>query len=404
VVLNIKIKDKMVEQEKAQDRIRVLHVLDKFSIDGRSIHGVARLMAWWAKVVNRERFEMNILGLTGPNEAGQYIEEQGGRVFYSDIGRLNPATIYEVVKIARRTEADILHLHGYRACTFGRIAGALLGIPAILHEHVVLPSVPVYQKAADWLLAPLSDRTVVNCEAVATFCVEQRSMDPEEVDVIFNGIPLDEFRNVSQDAAERAAEEIGIDPEVPIVGTVARLDEQKGVTYLIKAIPSIKAEVPNVKVLVVGHGTLRNDLEEEARHLGVSDSVIFTGERRDVPRLYKLMDVKVISSLYEGTTLTVFEAMAAGTPLVATTVDGVREVLEHESTGLLFPPKDATSLADAVTSLLVNSDKAQRLARRAKQAVEEYDVRNTMRRIESLYETVFSKRSDNALPEQVAQD
>jgi glycosyltransferase involved in cell wall biosynthesis len=378
------------------DRIRVLQVVDKFSIDGESIHGIARLMSWWTNAIDRDHFDMNILGLKAPSNAGRYIERQGGRVFYSDYGRLNPASLLDIARVARQTQTDLLHLHGYKACTLGRIVGALLGMPVVLHEHAVFPTMPPYQKLADWLLAPLNDRVVVNCEAVAEFCVERRSMDPENIEIIFNGVPLDEFREVSDSAAAEAAEELGIGADTPVVGTVARLEEQKGITHFLNAVPAVKEECPDVKVLIVGDGTLRGALEEEARQLGIADNVIFTGERRDVPRLYKLMDVKVISSIYEGTTLTVFEAMAIGTPVVATTVDGVEEVIEDGATGMLVPPKDAASIAEVVTDLLTNPDRARLLSERAEQAVKQYDVRTSMRRIENLYETVLSGNGESS--------
>ena len=382
--------------EGPNDRIRVLQVVDKFSIDGESIHGIARLMSWWTNAIDRDHFDMNILGLKAPSNAGRYIERQGGRVFYSDYGRLNPASLLDIARVARQTQTDLLHLHGYKACTLGRIVGALLGMPVVLHEHAAFPTMPPYQKLADWLLAPLNDRVVVNCEAVAEFCVERRSMDPENIEIIFNGVPLDEFREVSDSAAAEAAEELGIGADTPVVGTVARLEEQKGITHFLNAVPAVKEECPDVKVLIVGDGTLRGALEEEARQLGIADNVIFTGERRDVPRLYKLMDVKVISSIYEGTTLTVFEAMATGTPVVATTVDGVEEVIEDGATGMLVPPKDAASIAEAVTDLLTNPDRARLLSERAEQAVKQYDVRTSMRRIENLYETVLSGNGESS--------
>ena len=378
------------------DHIRVLQVVDKFSIDGESIHGIARLMSWWTNAIDRDHFDMNILGLKAPSNAGRYIERQGGRVFYSDYGRLNPASLLDIARVARQTQTDLLHLHGYKACTLGRVVGALLGMPVVLHEHAVFPTMPPYQKLADWLLAPLNDRVVVNCEAVAEFCVERRSMDPENIEIIFNGVPLDEFREVSDSAAAEAAEELGIGADTPVVGTVARLEEQKGITHFLNAVPAVKEECPDVKVLIVGDGTLRGALEEEARQLGIADNVIFAGERRDVPRLYKLMDVKVISSIYEGTTLTVFEAMAIGTPVVATTVDGVEEVIEDGATGMLVPPKDAASIAEVVTDLLTNPDRARLLSERAEQAVKQYDVRTSMRRIENLYETVLSGNGESS--------
>jgi len=381
----------MHEQTGAREKIRVLHVLDKFSIDGESLHGVARLMSWWVNAIDRERFELNILGLRAPNKASRYVEELGGNVFYSDRGKLNPVSILDILRVARRTETDILHLHGYKSCTLGRIAGAFLGTSVVLNEHGAFPSVPFPQKIADWLLASLGDRMIAVSEAVAEFCIEQRSVDPEKVEIISNSIPLDDFRNVSGQAAKEAAEEFGLDPNAPIIGSVGRLDEEKGTTYLLDAIPVIQEEIPEVKVLIIGNGTLRTELEEKAQRLGIAEDVVFTGERRDVARLYKLMDVKVIPSINEGMPLTLLEAMTAGTPVVATKAGGIVELIEDEQNGRLVPPQRPEEIAHAVVTLLQNSEYHQDIAEEAQKRVQKYDIRNSMRKIEEIYCEILGK-------------
>lgn len=373
----------------SSDKIRVLHVLDKFSIDGQTLHGVARLMSWWVNAIDREHFELHILGLRAPNKASHYVEKQGGQVFFSNRGRLNPLSLLDILRTAQRTEADILHLHGYKACTLGRIAGVLLDIPVILHEHGVFSGVPFHQKVADWLLAPHGEKMIAVSEAVAKFCVDRRSIAPEKIEVISNSIPLDDFRNVPRQATKEAAEELGVDPNVPIIGTVGRLDEVKGVKYLLDAIPAIQEEIPEVKILIVGDGTLRGELEEKAERLGVAEDVVFTGERRDVPRLYRLMDVKVISSIREGGPLTLLEAMAAGTSVVTTPVGVVEEVIENGENGLLVQPQAPEEIAESVVFLLENAERRQEISDRAQGRVREYDLQTTMRRMEEIYREVL---------------
>jgi len=375
--------------ERPDDRIRVLQVVDKFSIDGESIHGIARLMSWWVNTIDRDHFDMNILGLKAPSNAGRYIERQGGRVFYSDYGRLNPASLLDIARVARQTQSDLLHVHGYKAWTLGRVVGLLLGMPVVLHEHAVFPTVPSYQKVADWLLAPLNDRVVVNSEDVAEFCVGKRSADPENIEMIFNGVPLDKFRDVSNDVIQETANELGIKVDTPVVGTVARLEEEKRVSDLLKAVPMIWEEVPEVKILVVGEGTFRAQLEEQAKRLGVAENVIFTGERRDVPQLYKLMDVKVISSVREGGPLTLLESMAAGTPVVATPVGLVERVINDGRSGVLVPSQEPEEIAEAVVNLLQDEERRQRIARCARERARGYDVRTSMRQIERIYREVL---------------
>jgi glycosyltransferase involved in cell wall biosynthesis len=346
-------------------------------------------MSWWVSAIDREHFELNILGLRAPSKASRYVEKQGGQVFYSNRGRLNPTSLLDVLRTSRRTDADILHLHGYKACTLGRIAGVLLGIPVILHEHGVFSSVPLHQRVADWLLAPFGEKMIAVSEAVAEFCVERRSIDPEQIEVISNSIPLENFRNVSGQATKEAAEELGVDLAAPIIGTVGRLDEIKGVQYLLDAIPKIQAEIPDVQVLIVGDGTLRAELEEKAERLGVASNVVFTGERRDVPRLYELMDVKIISSIREGGPLTLFEAMAAGTSVVTTPVGVVEEVIENGKNGLLVRPRAPKEISETVVCLLENDERRREIARKAQERVRDCDVRATMRRIEEIYREVL---------------
>lgn len=381
----------MQETGRDHDRVRVLHVLDKFSIDGQSLHGVARLMSWWVNAIDHDSFELNILGLRGPSEAGRHVEEQGGQVFYSARGKLNPASIFDILRVARRTDTEILHLHGYKSCTLGRLAGTILDVPVILHEHAAFPSIPFHQKVADWLLSLVGDRTVVVSEEVKQFCIEHRSMRPEKVEVIPNGIPLDDFRDVSDKAVEQVAHELGLGSGGPIVGTVARLDEGKGISYFLDAVPAIKAEIPEAKFLIVGDGKLRGELEERTEQLGVSEDVVFTGERRDVPRLYKVMDVKVISSIHEGGPLTLFEAMAAGTPIVATPVGMVEELIEDGESGVLVQSQRPEEIAGAVLDLLGDRGRRSDIANEAKKRVLEYDIKTSMRRIEDIYREVLNR-------------
>lgn len=376
-------------QSDSHDPIQVLQVVDKFSIDGRSLHGVARLLSWWIEEIHRDRFELSILCLNQRTRAGRYLEEKGGRVFYSDRGKVNPASIFDLLGIAWKTNADLLHLHGYKSSAIGRIAGMVLGIPVVLHEHASFPKVPIHQRIADWLLAPFGDKMIVVSDTVKDFCMQYRYINPEKIVPIFNGIPLAEFQDVSSEEAQEAAREIGIDYDAPIVGTVARLDEEKGVEHLLHAVPIIKEEVPNVQVLIVGDGVLRDELEEKANRLGIEDDTVFTGERRDVPRMYKIMDVKIISSIREGGPLTLFEAMAVGTPVVATPVGLVSTVIQNGWNGKIVEPRSPVGIAEASIELLGSKKKREVFSKRSKEKVKPYGIKESVKRIKKEYDSIL---------------
>src|SRR5262249_6030063 len=142
--------------------------------------------------------------------------------------------------------------------------------------------------------------------------------------------------------------------------------------------------------LVVGDGDLMEPLKNQARTLGVADRVVFAGHRTDVPDLLGAIDIFCISSLYEGTPLALFEAMAAGKTIVSTAVDGCREVLEDGKTGLFVPPGDAAALAAALARVLDLPALARALAEGARTASARYDIRTCVAQMEALYDEVLA--------------
>ena len=125
--------------------IKVLHVMDKLSVDGSGIHGVTRAVSWWLPRFDPQAFQFHVCCLRGPEPAAEVFEQAGVSVSFLSKSKVDPSTVPALMKVIAREEADILHLHGYGATNFGRLAGFLKGLPRILHEHAVLPNQPAYQ-------------------------------------------------------------------------------------------------------------------------------------------------------------------------------------------------------------------------------------------------------------------
>jgi len=154
----------------------------------------------------------------------------------------------------------------------------------------------------------------------------------------------------------------------------------------------VLARKPDVRFLVVGDGDQEAALRSQAHELGIASQVIFAGHRTDVPALLGALDVFCISSTYEGTPLTLFEAMAAGKTIVSTAVDGCREVLEDGATGLLVPPRDGASLAEALLRTLENAELRETLAAGARKASAGYDIQTCVDRMEALYDELLVEK------------
>jgi glycosyltransferase involved in cell wall biosynthesis len=370
----------------------ILHVCDKFGVSGSSIHGVSRLFSWWFPRHDASRFEVALVGLKGPEPASRLLREQGIPVAHLGRGRFDPRTLLDLVALVKERQPSILHVHGYAAADFGRLAARLTGTALVLHEHFADPRLPSYQAFADRVLAGLTDRAIAVSGSTREFLVRERHVPPDRVRVIWNGAPLDEFAPGPDERRHAVRDALGLSCDARVIGAIGRLNEQKGHRHLVEALPALCAERPDLRVLIVGDGNLEQPLRHRVAEAGLADRVVFAGHRADIPAMLAAIDVLCIPSLYEGTPLALFEAMAAAKAIVSTAVDGCAEVLRDAETGLLVPPKDPPALGAALARVLDDRELRLRLASAAREASKQYDIASTVRQIEGLYEEVLAER------------
>jgi glycosyltransferase involved in cell wall biosynthesis len=369
--------------------VGVLHVCDKFGVRGSSIHGVSRLFSWWFPRFDRQRFAVSLCGLKRPEPATDWLAAQGIPVHHLGRGRFDPRILSDLVALARERRARVLHVHGYAAADFGRLAARLAGCKLVLHEHFADPAMPGYQGVADRALRRFTDAAIAVSGSTREFLVRERHVPRERVRLIWNGAPLEEFAPVSRERALAARKTLGLPDDALVFGTIGRLSAQKGHAYLLDAARNVLATHASARLLVVGDGDLMASLREQAHAFGIADRTVFAGHRGDVPDLLGVLDIFCISSLYEGTPLALFEAMAAGKAIVSTAVDGCREVLTDGETGLLVPPADKAALAMALSRLLGDAKLRVALSIRAREASRLYDVRACVEAMQALYDDVL---------------
>jgi glycosyltransferase involved in cell wall biosynthesis len=283
----------------------------------------------------------------------------------------------------------VLHVHGYAAADFGRLAARAVGARLVLHEHFADPRMPAYQALADRLLSGRTDGAIAVSRSTREFLVEKRFVPEDRVRLIWNGAPLDEFAPVPRERALAVRRALGLAPDALVVGTIGRLNAQKGHRFLVEAAARLLPGRPDTRVLVAGDGDLMGELRGQAAALGLAGRVVFAGHRTDVPDLLGALDVFCISSLYEGTPLALFEAMAAGKAIVSTSVDGCREVLEDGVTGVLVAPGDAHALAEGLDRVLGDEALRAALGRQALAASRRYDVRTCVDEMQAFYDDLL---------------
>jgi glycosyltransferase involved in cell wall biosynthesis len=368
-------------------RLNVVHICDHLGWEGSRMHGVKRLFAWMIPRFDTQRFNVSLISLRRKDLSADTLEEFGIDVTYLARHKFDPGTYAALLKVLQAKHADVLHMHGYGATTFGRLCAWKMGLPSILHEHANHGDTPWFQKVADRLLAPHTDLAIAVSESTAEFTIRARLMPAERTKVVYLGAPLDEFarpRSAAEIAAARAA--LGIAPGTISIGTITRLMPSKGNQYLVAAAAKVLQTHPQVRFFIVGEGELQPALEAQARSLGLGDRLVFTGFTRDVAAALSALDVVVFPSLWEGTPLTLFEALAMGKPIVATDADGLLDVLTDRKDALVVPKADAQALARAIGELLDNPPLAAALSAEARKTGQRYDIAAFVRKMERLYE------------------
>jgi glycosyltransferase involved in cell wall biosynthesis len=371
----------------AQKRLNVLQVCDHLGWEGSRMHGVKRLFAWMIPRFDAERYDVSLVSLRKKDLSEETLESFGVDITYLHKSRFDPSTLTALLKVIDRKKIDILHLHGYGATTFGRMAGAMRRLPTILHEHANLTDTPWFQKIADAVLEPSTDIALAVSRSTAEFVIKARQLPPDKVKTVYLGVPLDEFnRERSVDEIVAARQELGITPADFAVGTVTRLHDSKGNSFLVDAAALVLRERPYARFYIVGEGPLLGDLEQQARSLGLGDRFVFHGFAKDVAAVVSAFDLSVFPSLWEGTPLTVFEALAMGKAIVATDADGLVDVLTHDRDALIVPRRDAPALAAAIVRMMDDDPLRARLAAGASATGRQYDITAFVRKMERLYD------------------
>jgi glycosyltransferase involved in cell wall biosynthesis len=205
-----------------------------------------------------------------------------------------------------------------------------------------------------------------------------------------NALDLSRFMN-NADLKETKKKELGIPDDRFVIGSVGRLAEQKGFTYLLKAFEIALKNNPKFILLIAGEGELRDDLQKTATLLGISDHLFMLGARADIEEIYNCLDIFVNSSLWEGVPTVVLECMAAGVPIIATDIPGNREALSNQVNGILVPPRDIEKMALAIEALYSNPLLRRNLVEKGRETIESFRIDTIARQHEEIYQNIYSQ-------------
>ncbi len=333
------------------------------------IGGAEEMLLNLVRRLPRVEFEPRVCCIHEAGPIGEEIRRTGTPVDVLGLipGLRHPSSVDAIRRYLRRLKPDIVHTFLLTASLYGRMAASLARVPVIVGSEV-----NVYERKRRrhiWLeraLMASTDCVVVSAQSVREFYVRQIHAAPTKVEVIYNAVDWDQLHTtMPRDDMRRS---LGLTPDALVMGTIARLTEQKGHRYLFDAVAQT-ATLKDVHLLVIGGGHLEGELKRHAEAVGINSRVHFVGPRRDLGDLLSAMDIFVLPSLWEGLPLSLVLAMGAGLPVVSTTVAGVPEVVDTERTGLLVASGDAAALGQALGRLATDAELRDRIGAAGRAAV-----------------------------------
>ncbi|NOT47723.1 MAG: glycosyltransferase [Acidobacteria bacterium] len=309
-------------------------------------------------------------------------------------GRLRfPWAVQRLARFLKEKKIDILHTHLFDAALIGLAAAQIAGtrVRVVSRHHLdetAILGTRVHSFLDKWT-NEVADCVVVPSEATRRYMTEVEKQSGENIRVIPYGFDFNAL-NATEEDRERVRAEFGVGKSF-VIGCVGRFFKNKGHRYLFEAIQKLKTEFPGVKVLLLGSGD-RQYLEKDIAELDLGQNVIFAGFRNDIPACMKAMDLLVHPSLSESFGQVIVEAMCVGTPVVATSVGGVPEIVENEKTGIVVRPRDSNELYTAIKRLIKDADLRSKFGEAGRESVlDKFNVQLFVERQWACYRELFDQ-------------
>ena len=290
-------------------------------------------------------------------------------------------TIRNLTNIIKKKQIDLIHSNQPRSNLFGAIAAKINSVPIVWHERCLERG----RFDSDNIFSSLPDRIICNSDAARNRFTKEKI--DAKIRTIINGVDLSEFDPESNGSVIR--KEFNIDKDELVIGTVGRIDSEKGYECFLESARIILQDIEKVHFLVVGEASnpsFQKSLYKMSEEKGIDKKTTFTGYRRDIPQLLANMDVVVLPSEIDACSRVLFESMAMQKPLVAANAGGTPEIVQDGITGLLVKPRDSSEMAKCILKLLHNKSLSEQYGKAGRKRVEEmFTIERNIKETESVY-------------------
>ncbi len=393
-------------------RIKILHIITRQDKGGSAENTLLTVLG-----LNKENYDVTLVKGATLESVMSYEERSANEMDLkkaSDCGvkiitiselvrRISPLNdlkaFIKLISIIKNGRYQIVHTHTSKAGILGRWAAWLCRTPIIVHTphgHIFYGYYGRLKTGIfiiiERITAFITDRIITLTEREKQEHIAFKIASSQKFITIHSGVETKRFLEITPEDTKRIKKEFNIKEDCLVVGTVGRLVEVKGHKYLIQAAHKILKRIQNyrsIKFIIVGDGPLMADLKREANLLGISESVIFTGWRNDVPAVMSVFDIFVLPSLNEGMGKVLIEAMLLKKPIIASRAGGIPDLIKDGENGIIIKPSSPDELTDAIIALLKSEDKRKKMGDNGRIIAESYGDKAMVEKLEGVYEDII---------------
>lgn len=338
----------------------------------------------------KDKFDISVISLTDENTKGDILRKEGIKVSVLGL-RGNLLNIFGVIsrfrRIVRSEKPDVMITYLIHANLFGRVFGRMAGVKRIINSVRNNYSGRHVLNFFDRITSGRVDIYAPNSEAVKRFISENIKVKKEKIMVIPNCVDttmFDDLRKRStKEEIRKKRKDTGFSEKDFVIGCIANLEQKKDHRTLLKGFSMIGRK--DAKLMLIGDGKLRKELERYAKELGIGKRVVFLGKRNDAKELLQTMDIFILPSLHEGMSNALLEAMASGKPIIVSDIDENTELIKDRMNGITFKTGDAAELKEAMERLSSDRKYAEKLGNSARESAKNgYSIDKVIKMYEAM--------------------
>jgi glycosyltransferase involved in cell wall biosynthesis len=373
-------------------KIKVAHIVTNFALGGAQDYLITTI-----KNLDRNTFELFIFGQMQGERTEVLVKLKD--IKCADVPSLSREispikdliAIFQVFRLLKKYKINLVHTHSSKAGVVGRIAAKLARVEVIVHTIHGFPFHDFMNRPRrkafillERLMARLTDALLLVSEKEKSIALNLNIKPKRIIDTIYNSVDFIPFtQNVDR---EIFRQKLGINSYEMLIGFSGRFSQQKALHILIDAFSIVNKEFPQTRLLLVGDGVLKSELVEQSRRLEINDKIIMTGFQYNVAPFYLIMDIFIMTSLWEGLSRCLAEAMYAKLPVIATDVGGTADAVINNQTGWLIRPNDVHAAVNALREAILNPEICKKMGENGfRFARESFDIRINSNRISELY-------------------